>query len=133
MVNKPLLYGISGFILGGLVVSLAAATFDKQDLPTKQSNSSYSTMSMEQMTTSLVNKTGDTYDKEFMSSMIAHHQAAVAMAKLSTANAKHTEIKQLSQDIIKAQEKEITEMKQWQAKWGYGTTNNMNSMDHMSR
>jgi len=34
------------------------------------------------------------------------------MAKLSEQNAKHDEIKNLSRDIIAAQEKEISEMKQ---------------------
>lgn len=29
METKPLLYGIIGFILGGLLVSVAATTFDK--------------------------------------------------------------------------------------------------------
>jgi hypothetical protein len=29
METKPLLYGIIGFILGGLLVSIAATTFDK--------------------------------------------------------------------------------------------------------
>lgn len=29
METKPLLYGLVGFILGGLLVSIAATTFDK--------------------------------------------------------------------------------------------------------
>lgn len=29
METKPLLYGVIGFILGGLLVSVAATTFDK--------------------------------------------------------------------------------------------------------
>lgn len=32
METKPLLYGLIGFFLGGLLVSVAAVTFDKPDL-----------------------------------------------------------------------------------------------------
>ena len=78
-----------------------------------------SNTSMDHMTASLRNKKGDTYDEAFIASMIDHHQAAVDMAKLSGKQAKHSEIKQLSEDIIKAQEKEIAQMKQWQMSWGY--------------
>jgi len=108
--TKALLFGIIGFILGGLLVSIAATTFDKP----KQNE-----MTLSQMTASLQNKKGDDYDKAFVSEMIEHHQAAVAMAKLSAANAKHAEIKELSKNIIAAQEKEITDMKLWQTTWGY--------------
>lgn len=115
MQTQSLLYGIGGFILGGLVVSLAATTLNKA---TPQTNSE---MSMTQMTDSLKSKTGDDYDKAFIENMIMHHQSAVDMAKLSATNAKHDEIKRLSSDIVTAQEKEITEMTQWQMNWGYTT------------
>ena len=32
METKPLLYGLIGFFIGGLLVSIAANTFDKQEL-----------------------------------------------------------------------------------------------------
>jgi uncharacterized protein (DUF305 family) len=60
--------------------------------------------------------------------MIAHHEGAVEMAKLSAKNDKHNEIKTLSKNIISAQEKEISEMKQWQMDWGYSSM----MMDHGS-
>lgn len=61
--------------------------------------------------------------------MIAHHQSAVDMAKLSASRAKHDEIKTLSNDIIAAQEKEISEMKMWQTDWNY-TSSSMDGMNH---
>ncbi len=36
METKPLLYGIIGFILGGLLVSIAATTFDKPSEETER-------------------------------------------------------------------------------------------------
>ncbi|NDC31513.1 MAG: DUF305 domain-containing protein, partial [Bacteroidetes bacterium] len=44
----------------------------------------------------------------------------------------HDEIKQLSKDIITAQEKEIAEMMQWQKDWGY-SSNEMMHMMHGSQ
>lgn len=116
METKPLLFGIIGFLLGGLLVSVAATTFDK---PADD-------MSMDDMVKRLEDKKGDRFDEQFITDMIVHHQAAVDMAKLAKESAKHQEIKVLSQDIITAQESEIHAMKQWQKAWGYQNT------DHMS-
>jgi uncharacterized protein (DUF305 family) len=110
METKSLLYGLIGFFIGGLIVSIAATQFDKGET---------SHSSMQQMTDDLTNKTGDDFDKAYMTHMIAHHQAAVDMAKLSAERANHQEIKDLSLAIIATQEKEIATMKQWQAAWGY--------------
>lgn len=130
MQTKPLLYGLIGFFIGGFIVAVAATTFDKSENNESTSNNSTSmySMSMDDMATQLQGKTGDDYDKVFLSSMIAHHEGAVAMAKLSAQNAKHDEIKTLSTGILAAQEKEINQMKQWQMDWDYSTT--MEGMDH---
>lgn len=134
MVNKSLVWGISGFILGGLLVSIAATTFDKNDsaLQDTPKSNSHASMSMEQMTASLTGLEGDAYDKAFVASMIEHHQSAVDMANLSPSRAKHDEIKQLSQDIIIAQKKEISDMKQWQSEWGYSASRELDGMELMS-
>lgn len=119
MQTKPLLYGLIGFFIGGLLVAVAATSFAKPE-PENTPTSMMSGMSMDDMTADLKAKTGDNFDRAFIESMIAHHQGAVDMAKLSEGSAKHDEIKQLSRDIIAAQEKEITAMKQWYESWGYG-------------
>ena len=131
MQTKPLLYGLVGFFLGGLLVAVAATTFDKPDKEgADKTNTSMSSMSMDDMTADLKNKTGDEFDKAFITSMIAHHEGAVEMAKLSAANAKHEEIKALSENIITAQEKEIAEMKHWQVNWGYSSGMNHGPTNH---
>ena len=116
METKALLFGLIGFFIGGLLVAIAASTFDK---PAQTQTTSKNEMLMSDMTAQLKDKTGDNYDKAFIAYMIEHHQAAVDMAKLSEKNAKHEEIKQLSRNIVTAQEKEISEMRQWQQNWGY--------------
>ena len=132
MQTKPLLYGLIGFFIGGFIVAVAATTFDKPntDETTSTNTPSMSSMSMDDMTMDLKNKTGDQYDKAFIADMIIHHEGAVEMAKLSAANAKHDEVKQLSQAVIAAQEKEIAEMKQWQRDWGYSSSVQMDHTHH---
>jgi len=130
MQTKPLLYGLVGFFIGGLLVSIAATTtFNKPNQEdTTRVDSSMSSMSMDDMTAELKDKTGDEFDKAFIANMIAHHKGAVEMAKLSAKSAKHQEIKDLSNNIIAAQEKEITQMEQWRIDWGYSSM----MMDHGS-
>jgi uncharacterized protein (DUF305 family) len=124
METKPLLFGLVGFFLGGLLVSVAATSFDK---PTIEYASD---MPMNQMTGSLKSKQGDEFDKAFITAMIAHHEDAVEMARLSASSAKHTEIKKLSNDIIAAQEKEIRSMRRWQMDWGYSDPLDQSQMNH---
>lgn len=124
METKPLLFGLIGFFLGGLLVSVAATTFD-------QPNTTATTdMTMGQMTESLKDKQGDEFDKAFIAGMIEHHEGAVEMAKLSNDNAKHDEIKQLSNEIIAAQENEITKMQQWLKDWGYSAAEGVEHTFH---
>lgn len=119
METRTLLSALIGFFIGGLLVSVAATTFDR---PVSENNSK---ITMSEMTTSLRNKSGDEYDNAFIAHMIAHHESAVEMAELSAKNAKHDEIKQLSGDIVRTQTAEIEQLKKWQKDWGY-----MNSGDH---
>ena len=70
------------------------------------------------MMNALNNKTGDDFDKAFLTQMILHHQSAIDMAASGT-NANHQEVKDLTTAIISAQTKEIKQMKQWQKNWGY--------------
>lgn len=76
-------------------------------------------MTMSGMVNSLKDKTGEDFDKEFISQMIPHHQGAIEMAKLAKENGFHQEIKDMADDIISAQAKEINMMKQWLNAWGY--------------
>lgn len=124
METKSLLIGILSFISGALLVSTAAVTFNKPEANIKSGSSQTVTEA-----DSLKHKTGDDFDRAFISHMIEHHEGAVDVARLSRDNAKHDEIKQLSADIIAAQEKEIAQMKQWQVLWGYDNSH-QNSSNH---
>jgi uncharacterized protein (DUF305 family) len=69
------------------------------------------------MMSGLQGKTGDTFDKAFLSGMIIHHEGAVAMAQAVLKTSKRPELIKLANDIIAAQTKEIDMMKQWQTQW----------------
>jgi uncharacterized protein (DUF305 family) len=111
MDTKSLAYGIVGFLFGGLVVSGAAVLADEDE----QGGSP----TMSQVSAELQNKEGDAFDEAFINGMIEHHEGAIEMAEMASDRAEHQEIKQLSEDIIEAQEAEIAEMEQWREQWGY--------------
>ncbi len=75
--------------------------------------------SMTDMTAGLQGKTDDAFDKAFIEEMIVHHEGAVAMAELALQSARHAEIKQMANEIIDAQTREITTMREWLRLW-YG-------------
>ncbi|BAY09692.1 DUF305 domain-containing protein [Calothrix sp. NIES-2098] len=57
------------------------------------------------------------YDLRFIDAMIPHHQGAILMAKEAQQKSKRPEIKKLADEIIKAQNQEISQMKQWRTAW----------------
>ena len=65
-----------------------------------------------------------TYDLRFIDAMIPHHQGAVEMAQQALQKSKRPEIKKLAQEIIAAQNQEISALKQWRKQWyaKYGDT-----------
>lgn len=146
--EKAILYGVIGFLLG-VVLSIvfaanavnnhmtgamnmmgmnATATKELTEKTHMMKNGKMmrddmmndeNSMSMEDMVDTLKGKTGDKFDREFIKQMIPHHQGAIDMAKEAQKNAGHDEIKNLADEIIAAQTKEINQMKEWQQTWGY--------------
>ena len=78
-------------------------------------------MSPEQMQSMMMNtnlgKSDAEFDLRFINAMIPHHEGAITMANDALKKSKHPEIKQLAQDILTSQQKEIDQMKQWRQAW----------------
>jgi uncharacterized protein (DUF305 family) len=62
-----------------------------------------------------VRQSGDP-DRDFVASMIPHHQGAIDMATIELQFGKDAETRQLAEQIITAQQQQIAEMNAWLAK-----------------
>ncbi|KAB0266533.1 DUF305 domain-containing protein [Microvirga brassicacearum] len=57
-------------------------------------------------------------DADFVRGMIPHHQGAIDMAKVALQHGKDEQINKWAADIIREQEREISEMRDWLKKRG---------------
>lgn len=81
---------------------------------------------MASMTASLEGRTGAAFDRAFIEGMIVHHEGAVAMAEQALQRAEHEELKQMANEIISAQTREIATMQGWLEAW-YGVSSHTQS------
>jgi len=63
------------------------------------------------------NAASASYDLQFLDTMSGHHQAAIEMARPVETKAQHAELKELARNIIREQEREISQMKGWREQW----------------
>jgi|GEM_PF-267965 len=56
---------------------------------------------------------GETVDQAYIAKMIAHHEGAVAMARVALRDSRDPAIRRMAQAVIDAQTREIAEMKAW--------------------
>jgi uncharacterized protein (DUF305 family) len=70
------------------------------------------------MARQMVMENGRYSDERFIDAMVPHHQGAIDIAEVALKNAEHERIKQLSRNIISAQQAEIEELKAIKEEFG---------------
>lgn len=110
MENEKWKYGIVGLLIGGAAVWLLTTS-------AVNSNNTGIMRMMGVRTNAQTMMQSETIDAHFIEQMIPHHEDAITMAKLALTKAQRTEVKQLAQNIIDSQGKEINEMKAWYKEW----------------
>ena len=102
---------------GGLITACSNTASQNQS---QAPNATVTNVSDKQMNHSMAMDLGPAdanLDLRFIDAMIPHHQGAVEMAKEAQQKSKRPEIKKLADNIIKSQDQEITQMKQWRQAW----------------
>ena len=109
MDNDKLKYGIGGLIIGGMAIWLLTIS--------SVNSNNIGIMGMMGLRTSSMIQGSGTIDAHFIEQMIPHHEDAITMAKLAQTKAQRSEVKQLAENIIESQDKEINQMKSWYESW----------------
>ena len=122
--NDKIAFGAGGILIGAVIVLLLSSTGQYRSMMGGVNNSNNTTPGR---TVGMMNN----IDEHFIEQMIPHHDGAIAMAKLALQKAKRSEIKTLAQNIISAQEKEITEMQGWYKNWFGGDVKTGNAYSMM--
>lgn len=133
--EHTLIYGLGGFLVGVVLAMLFTTNAVNNNMTgimrmmgmrvaqpstmqqAKQTNEMGMGSSMTEMMESMQGHEGENFDKAFIEAMIPHHEGAIEMAKQAQKKAQHAELKQLADNIIAAQTKEIEQMRQWMANW----------------
>jgi uncharacterized protein (DUF305 family) len=78
----------------------------------------FTTANQKMMDTMAAMKPSGDADMDFVMMMIPHHQGAIDMAQVELQYGKDPMLRDMAQQIIKAQQDEIAKMKKWQQEHG---------------
>jgi len=107
MKNNKYLYLLVGILIGVIGVSV----FNYSNFSINR----YPVGMMGQRNNTVQNS--DAIDAHFIEQMIPHHEDAITMSELALEKAVRPEVKELAENIITSQTKEIDQMKVWYKKW----------------
>ncbi len=131
MENKIIWVGIGGVILGFIIAGFSVGNFgmggrnmmgyNNQDNKYESRDDRFDGKNMHNTMNSMMSgingRIGDSFDKAFIDEMTIHHQGAIVMAQEALKVSKRPEILKLANDIISAQNSEISQMASWKASW----------------
>lgn len=110
MKNQNLKFILTGFVAGIIAMWLINITFVNPN--SSENNEDSNSRRAGMMST-------ESIDAHFIEQMIPHHEDAITMSELALQKAQKAEVKELAQNIITSQSKEIEQMKRWYEDW-YG-------------
>lgn len=83
------------------------------------------------------NKSIAKYEVRFMENMVDHHNMALEMARICLTNAVHPELRTMCEQVIAAQQEEITTLQRWLNDWygiaGYQPKMSAGDMNQLDR
>jgi uncharacterized protein (DUF305 family) len=89
--------------------------FGTSNVPMEMSQEQRRGMGMMMDPQELANK--EPFDRAFIDAMIPHHESAIEMAQVALDKSKNPKIKELAENIISAQQREIEQMTRWRQQW----------------
>ena len=95
--------------------SIKKREFGTSQVPMEMSPQQMQSMGMMMNPQQLAHK--EPFDRAFIDTMIPHHQSAIEMAQVASKKSNNPEIKELAENIVSAQKREIEQMKQWRREW----------------
>jgi uncharacterized protein (DUF305 family) len=95
--------------------SIKKEEFGTSNVPMEMSQEQMRGMGMMMNPQQLANQ--KPFDEAFIDAMIPHHQSAIEMAQVALEKSDNPKIKDLAQNIISAQQREIEQMTQWRQQW----------------
>ena len=89
--------------------------FGTSNVPMEMSQQQMRGMGMMMDPQELANR--EPFDRAFIDAMIPHHQSAIEMAQVALEKSDNPKIKELAENIISAQQREIEQMEEWRMEW----------------
>jgi uncharacterized protein (DUF305 family) len=95
--------------------SIKQEDFGTSNVPMEMSQEQMRGMGMMMDPQQLANQ--EPFDEAFIDAMIPHHQSAIEMAQVALEKSDNPKIKELAENIISAQQREIEQMREWRREW----------------
>ncbi len=95
--------------------SIKKAEFGTSEVPMEMTSKQMRGMGVMMDPQRLANR--NPFDEAFIDAMIPHHQSAIAMANVALEESKNQQIRQIAEDIVRAQKREISQMQRWRERW----------------
>jgi uncharacterized protein (DUF305 family) len=92
----------------------------RRDLPDAEGGMGMSDAEMGMEMDPAMLEQAEPFERAFIDMMVPHHEGAIAMAEALLERGENAQLREMANEIIRAQTKEIEQMRAWRKKW-YGS------------